>query len=117
MTACGRAEREAIDAERRKVEAERQAAERAEFERQAKIKAEQDAAEKVERDRLDKAKRDAEIAALAPDLEKIAAFVAGLRTMSLPKLKSAKLARFVSDAGVAISAAATALETAAKGGR
>ena len=114
------AERAKLDAERRSVEAERQKAERAEFERQATIRAEKEAAEKIARDRLEAAKRDAEIAALAPDLDKLRAFSAAIRLIQAPKLRSKKLTAVVIDAMASLCAVADTLETeatAAKGGR
>ncbi len=88
-----RAEREKIEAERKAVAAEREKAERAEFERQAKITAEREAVEKIERDRVAAEKRAAEIAALRPDLEKIAAFSAEIRALVPPELSDNRLIR------------------------
>ncbi len=82
-----RVEREKIEAERRAVAAEREKAERAEFERQAKIRAEQEAIEKIERERVAAEKRAAELAALRPDLEKVAAFAAQVRALKPPDLE------------------------------
>jgi hypothetical protein len=93
-----RIEREALDATRREIEQARQDAERAEFERQAKIRAEKDAADWIERARVDKLRRDAELAALLPDLEKVRAFAGEIRGRALaaPKVKSKRLAALVS---------------------
>ncbi len=88
-----RAERAAIEAERKAVAAEREKAELAEFERQAKIRAEQEAVEKIERDRIARVQREAELAALRPDLEKIAAFSAEIRALVPPELSDAGLVR------------------------
>ena len=79
-----RVEREALDAALRGVTAEREKIERVEFERQAKIRAETAAAEKIERDRAEKAQREAELAALLPDLEKVEAFIAAIRALNAP---------------------------------
>ena len=103
------AERAKVDADRRAVEVERQKAERAEFERQAKIKAAKDAAEQLTRDVLEKARRDAELAALAPDLVKVEAFVAAIRTLQAPKLKSRKLTDMVAAAAASLARAADTL--------
>ena len=80
------AERERLEAERKAVAEAREAQERAEFERQAKIRAEREAAEELERDRITKAQRAAELAALRPDLEKIAAFAEEIRALKAPEL-------------------------------
>lgn len=88
--ARARAERARLEADRREIEQARQAAERVEFERQARVKAEQEAAAKAERDRIAaeeariaEAERVAQAAArleaLRPDVEKVAAFVQILR--------------------------------------
>jgi DNA polymerase I-like protein with 3'-5' exonuclease and polymerase domains len=61
-------EREMIETERHRVAAEREASERAEFERQAKIRAEREAVVRIEADRLAKAERDARIAKDPPEL-------------------------------------------------
>lgn len=79
-----RAQRQALEAEERRILAERVKAERAEFERQAKARAEAEAAEKVERDRIEKAKREADLAALLPDLEKVDLFIAAIRALTAP---------------------------------
>jgi len=86
-----RAEREKLEAERRAVEAERQKAERIEFERQATIRAEKEAAERVAREKVEKARRDAELAALLPDLERVKALVAAVRAIEAPKMRSPKM--------------------------
>lgn len=88
-----RVEREKLEAERRAVAAEREKAERAEFERQAREKAEREAVEKIERDRLAAEKRAAEIAALRPDLDKIAAFSAEIRALVPPEMADNRLTR------------------------
>lgn len=87
-----RMEREAIEQERRKVVAEREKAERIEFERQAKIKAETEAVAKAERDRLAAAEQAAKLAALAPDIEKVRAFAAAIRALQAPTVKSKQVA-------------------------
>ena len=73
--------REALDAERRMLDAARAKTERAEFERLAVIKAEADAIAKVERDRVTALATAAEAAALLPDLEKVRAWVAAVRVL------------------------------------
>jgi colicin import membrane protein len=93
-----RLEREALDAERRRVTAEREKAERAEFERQAKVRAETEAAEKVERERIEKARREAELAALLPDVEKLAAFAESIRVLKAPDVKSETVSVVLRDA-------------------
>lgn len=114
------AEQAKVDSERRAVEVERQKAERIEFERQAKIQAAKDAAEQLARDVLEKARRDAELAALAPDLEKIATFVMAIRSLQAPKLKSKRLAERVAAAMGALGHVADDLAgnaAAVKGGK
>ena len=114
------AERAKVDADRRAVEVERQKAERAEFERQAKIKAAKDVAEQLARDVIEKARRDAELAALAPDLVKVEAFVAAIRALQAPKMKSKKLSEIVAGTMTALAHVAHALTaniSATKGGR
>lgn len=81
-----RAERAKIEEERRTVAAEREKAERAEFERQAKARAEKEAAEKTERDRIAAEQREAERVRLMPDLEKVAAFAESIRAIASPPL-------------------------------
>lgn len=93
-----KAERDALDAERRKVQAEKDAADRVEFERQARIKAEREAAEKVERDRIAALEREAELARLLPDVEKVRAFAAAIDATPRPKVKSKKVAAIVTTA-------------------
>ena len=115
-----RAERDKLEAERRAVEAERQKAERIEFERQARIRAEKEAAEQAERAKVEKAKRDAELAALLPDLDKLKALAAEIRLIQGPKVRSKKLVGFVFTAMSQLASIAETLETeaaAAKGGR
>jgi len=108
-----RAERDALQAERLAVQQARERAERAEFERQATIKAEADAVEKAERDRLAVAKREAEIAALLPDVEKVRVFAAAIRALAPPKVKAKKVAALVSEVMVSLTAIATDLESKA----
>lgn len=79
-----RGEREKLEFDRRAIAADREAAERAEFERQSKARAEAEAAEKVEHDRIEKARREAELAALLPDLEKVEAFIGAIRALNAP---------------------------------
>jgi chromosome segregation ATPase len=113
------AERAKLDAERRAVETERIKTERIEFERQAKIKAEKDAAEQLARDVIEKARLAAELAALAPDLEKVTAFVASIRAIQAPKLKSRRLTDMVTTAMCSLALAADAVASHAantKGG-
>jgi hypothetical protein len=107
---AARVEREALEAERRRVAAEREAAERAEFERQAKITAEREAVEKAERDRIEKARREAELAALRPDVEKVAAFVAQIRALEPPEVSSPMIAEFLYTAKTVLAATAETLE-------
>lgn len=97
-----RAEREKIEAERKAIAAEREKAERSEFERRAREKAEREAVEKIERDRLAAEKRAAEIAALRPDLDKIAAFSAEIRGLRFPVLSDAMLVKKAGDAWTAL---------------
>jgi|WetSurMetagenome_2_1015567.scaffolds.fasta_scaffold19772_2 hypothetical protein len=86
-----RVERDRLDAERRAIEAARQQAEREEFERQATIRAEKEAAERVEREKVEKARVEAELAALRPDLERVKVFIAAIRAIEAPKLRSPRL--------------------------
>ncbi len=106
IDAAQRAEREKIEAERLAVERQKQAAELAEFERQAKVKAEEDARAKVEQERVEADRRQQELErscaehvkqmeALKPDKEKIHAFAARLRTVEPPNVKTAKAAKFI----------------------
>jgi len=114
-----RIEREALDASRREIEQARQAAERVEFERQAKARAEKDAAEKIERERIETLRRKAELAALLPEVEKVRAFVAAIRALICPTVKSRKLYAALVAAMELLERAANALATAAsdaKGG-
>lgn len=106
-----KAEQDRLNAERRALEAERVKAERAEFERQAKIQAEKDAAAKIEQDRIDEARRKAELAALAPDIEKVNELVAVIRAIAAPKCKSKKVAELVAETIVALGHVADALTT------
>ena len=110
--AAQRLEREKLEAEKRRLAAEREAAERAEFERQAKVKAEQEAVEKVERDRVEKARREAELAALRPDVEKVAAFVAQIRALETPMVQSKAIARLLESAWADLDSTAAGLEKA-----
>lgn len=107
-----RAEREALDADRRKVQAERERAEREEFERQTRIRAEREATERVERERIEKAKRDAEFAALRPDVEKVAAYADKILALSeaRPKVKSRKVAALLAITAQTLSTLATDLK-------
>lgn len=114
IEATQRAEREAVEAERRAVAAEREKADRAEFERQAKIKAEAEAVAKAERDRLAAAERQAKIDALRPDIEKVQAFAAAIRSLPVPKARTAAGKAMVTEGVTALAAVATSLETAAK---
>jgi hypothetical protein len=107
-----RVEREALDTERRRVAAEREAAERADFERQAMIRAATAAAEKVERDRIEKARREADFAALRPDVEKVAAFVAQIRSLVPPKVKARAFVSMLSNAAKDLEAIAAVLDGA-----
>lgn len=106
--ASQRAAQERIDAENRRLEAERKAIddakreqERVEFEKQAKIKAEKEALEKVERDRIAaeaaaKAKAEAEekerlrLESLRPDAERLRAFAKAIMLVSPPEVSSQK---------------------------
>lgn len=81
-----RAEREEIEAERKAVAAEREKAERAEFERQAVERAKREAAEEAERCRATKAAREAERLRLMPDLDKLTAYAAAIRALPEPDL-------------------------------
>ena len=110
-----RAEREAIEAERRRVAAECEKAERAEFERQAKIRAEREAAEKIERDRVEKARRAAELAALRPDVEKVAMFVAQLRAITPPEVDSPVIRSILRDRVEVIDGIARSIEVEVAG--
>lgn len=109
--AAARVERGAIEQERRKVAAEREKAERIEFERQAKIKAEAEAIAKAERDRLAAAEQAARIAALAPDVEKVKAFAAAIRALPVPKGRTKDAKTVISDAVDALGRVAADLET------
>jgi DNA repair exonuclease SbcCD ATPase subunit len=108
------AEREAIEADRRKVAAEREKVERAEFERLAKIKAEKDAVEKAERDRLEAAERQARLDALRPDLEKVRAFAASIRALVAPKPRSKEAKAMIFAAVRGLDTVAVELELAAE---
>jgi len=117
-----RKEREALEAQRREIERARLAAEheiaqaridaeQVEFERQAKIRAEKDAAERVERERVEKLRRDAELAALLPDLEKVKTFAAGIRALTAPKVRSKRLAAILATSMEQLGQVASALES------
>lgn len=108
-----RVEREALEAERRTVTTEREKAARVEFERQAKIKAEAEAVAKVERDRLAAAEHKAKLDALAPDIEKLHAFAASIRSLAEPKLKSKEAKTRMAVALAQLEAVAVALDDAA----
>lgn len=113
------AERAKLDSERRAIDAERQKAERAEFERLAKIRAEKEAAERVEREKVEKARREAELAALLPDLDRAKALAAAIRAIVAPKVKSAKLRAVIETAMGELERTALMLEqnaSALKGG-
>lgn len=114
--AAAKAEQERIDAERREIETQRRKLEQEEFERQAKIKAEQDARDKAERERIEQherevaaQKRQAELAALRPDIEKVATFADMLRAIEAPKVKSAKVRGRLNEAIDSIRAVADQL--------
>lgn len=107
-----RAEDERQRAEREAINAEREATRRAEFERNARIAAEKEAVEKVEHDRLVKVKNDAELAALLPDAEKVTAFVAEIRALTAPKVRSAKASKLLVEA---LNALALVADELAKG--
>lgn len=114
-----KAEREKLEAERARIEAERMRLEREEMERQAKIRAEQEARERLERERiaeqerqLAEQKRQAELAALRPDIEKVAAFADSLRAIEAPKVKSTKVRGRLNEAIDAIKAIAEELSKA-----
>jgi hypothetical protein len=107
-----RAERDALEFDRRAIAADREAAERAEFERQAKRRAEAEAVEKLERDRIEKAKREKELAALRPDVEKVAAFVAAIRALVPPKVRARAFVSLLSSAAKDLEATAAGLEGA-----
>ncbi len=113
--AAARAEREKIDAERRAVEAERQKAERAEFERQAKVKAEAEAIAKAERDRLAAAERQARIDALKPDLEKVRMFAQAIRNLAQasPKARTKDAKALIAGAVTGLGAVADAVTSQA----
>lgn len=108
-----RVEREALEAERRRLAAEREAAERAEFERKARILAEQEAAERLEREKIERARRDAELAEMRPDIEKLDAFVAEIRALVAPKVKSRPIASLLRSAEKSLQSTAAGLEGAA----
>lgn len=107
-----RGEREAIEAERRLVQQERERAEREEYERQALIRAEREAVERLERERISKAKRDAELAAIRPDVEKLAAYADQILALanSIPKVKARKVAALLATTAQALSTIATDLK-------
>ena len=107
-----RAEREKIDAERRALEAVRVAAERAEFERQTKVKAAKEAAEQLAQDVIEQAHREAERAALAPDFEKVAAFVAAIRALKAPQVKAVQLTALLATTTQYLEKVASSLNTA-----
>lgn len=92
VEAAQHVEREALEAERRAVAAEREQAERIEFERQATIKAEADAKVRREINELAEATRQAELAALKPDIEKVRAFVDAIKAVAMesPSVRSKK---------------------------
>ena len=112
-----RVAREVIETERRAVEAERQQAERAEFERLAKIKAEAEAVARAERDRLAAAEQAAKIAALAPDVEKLRAFSDSIRSLvdlRVPKPKATAAKKAILRATDALELVARGLDDAIK---
>ena len=112
-----RVQREALRAEENRILAERVKAERAEFERQAKARAATEAAEKIERERIEKARREAELAALLPDLEKVDAFVAAIRALKAPDVIDVNLDEDLARTTEALAAVAADLEDVAKGYR
>lgn len=103
-------ERATLDAERRAVAAEREAAERAEFERVAKVKAEEEAKAKAERERVETAELQARLDAVKPDLEKVRAFAASIRALAPPKVRSKKVAASLSAAIETLNQVASGLE-------
>ena len=104
---ANRIEREAIEAQRKAVQAERDRLDREEFARQSKIRMEQEAAEKAKRELIeaeriaaDKAEQErlaliaeqehkARIEAMKPDIEKIRAFGDVLRLLNYPECATA----------------------------
>jgi len=107
--AARKVEQAKIDAERAKVDADRRA-----------VEVERQKAEQLARDVIEKARRDAELAALAPDLVKVEAFVAAIRALQAPKMKSKKLSEIVAGTMTALAHVAHALTaniSATKGGR
>lgn len=114
-----KAEREKIEAERAAVEAERLRLEQEEAIRQAKIRAEQEAREQLERERIAEQerqiaeqKRQQELAALRPDIEKVAEFAATLRAIEAPKVKSTKVRGRLNEAIEGVRAIADGLAKA-----
>ena len=119
-----RAERKALEAERKrladekaaaeKIERDRiEAAERAEFERRAKIVAEQEAREKLERDRAEADRRAAELEAMQPDVEKVKAFAAQLRAITVPEVQSGEVRLLLAMAKSSLTTLAADLDRAA----
>jgi len=109
-----RTEQEHVEAERRVVEKMRQDAERAEFERQAVARAEAEAVKKAEAEQLAKAQRAADIAALAPDVEKLRAFAASIRAVVAPKPKSKAAKERIADAVTGLELIARGLDESVK---
>ena len=105
-----KAEQQKLEAERRVIQQERERTERLEFERQAKIRAEEAATIKAEQDRLARLQREAEIAALKPDIERIRDFAAAIRALSAPKVRAKKAASIVADALTALGQVAAEIE-------
>lgn len=106
-----RKERAALDAQLRAIEAARVAAEREEYERQAKARAEKDAAERLEREHVEKLRREAELAALLPDLEKVRTFIVAIRALVAPKVRSKTVTALLTTAMGRLEVVAAALET------
>lgn len=117
------AEQRRIDEENRKIKEAKEAAERVEFERQAKIKAEQEAKEKIEREAREleerrqaevarKAAEEMRLAALRPDVEKLAAFAVKIRELALtaPNVGSEESQKIIIEAVKRLDYTATQIE-------
>lgn len=74
--------------------------------------AEREAVEKAERDQIEKARREAELAALRPDVEKVAVYVSQIRALEPPEVGAQEIREFLYTAKVTLCAVAETLEEA-----
>lgn len=121
VEAAQQAERDRLAAEQRAITEAKEKADRAEFERLAKIKAEQEARERVEREKAAEEARKIEqaavieaerlrIEAMRPDVEKIKAMGAVLRSIQWPTVTSSRAIMHVAQAQAVIDALAIRCE-------